>query len=55
MSENVERIHKQISELSFGDLLLLAGNAVNMPMDEERIDLILKYVEIALTLRKINK
>lgn len=55
MIDKVERLHKQMSELSLGDLLLLAGQAVNLPMDDQRIDLILKYVEIALTKRKLNK
>lgn len=53
MSERVEKLHKQMSEMSLGDLLLLAGQAVNLPMDEQRTDLILKYVEIALTKRKL--
>lgn len=55
MSDNVEKLHEQMSSLSLGDLLLLAGQAVNLSMSEERLDLILKYVEIALDKRKIKR
>lgn len=55
MTENIEKLHKQMLELSLGDLLILAGQAVNLPMDDKRIDIILKYVEVALIKRKIEK
>lgn len=55
MSANVEELNKQMLGLSLGDLLLLAGQAVNLPLEEKRVDLILKYVEIALTKRNLSK
>lgn len=51
---DVQKLHEQMSSLSLGDLLLLAGQAVNLPMDDNRLDLILKYVEIALINRKMK-
>lgn len=51
---DVEKLHEQMSSLSLGDLLLLAGQAVNLPMDDNRLDMILKYVEIALINRKMK-
>lgn len=51
---DVEKLHEQITEMSLGDLLLLAGQAVNLPLDNKRLDIILKYVEIALAKRKIE-
>ena len=53
MSQNVEKLHESMRSLSLGDLLLLAGQAANLPMDDKRLDLILQYVEIALMRRKI--
>ena len=53
MNQNIEDLHKQMTALSLGDLLLLAGQAANLPMDDKRLDLILKYVEIALSQRKV--
>lgn len=49
MSNRVEQLHKEMSTMSLGDLLLVAGQAINMGMDKERVGLILKYVEIAIT------
>lgn len=49
---DVQKLHDQMRALSLGDLLLLAGQAANLPMDDKRLDLILKYVEIALVERK---
>lgn len=54
MSQRVEKLHEQMISLSLGDLLLVAGQAVNLPMSDDRIDLILKYVEVALTKRKLK-
>ena len=54
-TSNIENLHKQMIDLSLGDLLLVAGQAVNMKMDDKRLDLILKYVEIALAKRKIKR
>jgi ubiquinone/menaquinone biosynthesis C-methylase UbiE len=50
----VEKLHEKMSSLSLGDLFLVAGQAINLPMDDKRIDLILKYVEIAMVKRKLK-
>ena len=52
---DIEHLHDKIIKLSLGDLLLLAGQAVNYPMDDDRLDIILKYVEIALVKRKLAR
>lgn len=54
MSTNVEDLHKQITEMPLGDLLLLAGQAVNMGMEKEKVDLILRYVELKIGARKLK-
>lgn len=51
---DIEKLHKQITQMSLGDLLLLAGQAVNTPLDNKLLDIILKYVEIALAKRKLE-
>jgi hypothetical protein len=55
MSEKIEHLHNQISSLPLGDLLLLASQAVNMPLPDIKIDIILKYVEIAIVTRRIER
>lgn len=55
MSERVDKLHKEMSEMSLGDLLLVAGQAVNFGMSDDRVDLILKYVENAITRRQIKR
>ena len=52
---DVEKLHNEIINLSLGDLLLLAGQAANLPMRDDRLDVILRYVEIALTKRKLER
>lgn len=47
----VENLHKEMSEMSLGDLCLLCGQAINMGFDEQRIDLMLKYLKIAIAKR----
>ncbi len=50
---DIERLYKTMSEMSLGDILIVAGQAVNMKMDKKRVDLILRYVNIALSKRKL--
>lgn len=52
---DVQKLHEQLINMSLGDLLLLAGQAANLPVGKEKLDIILRYVEIALTKRKLNK
>lgn len=54
MSDKIKELDAQIKSLSLGDLLLLTGQAVNMGMDKERVELLLKYLEIALLQRKLG-
>ena len=49
---DIKKLHKQMMDMSLGDILLLAGDAVNMGMDKRRLDIILKYVEMKLDLRR---
>lgn len=55
MSINVEKLHEQLISMSLGDLLLLAGQAVNMGMPKEKTVLILKYVDIAIVKYRLDK
>lgn len=52
---NVKELHEQMIDMSLGDLLILAGQAVNMKMPYDRLKLIFKYVEIAMVKFKLEK
>lgn len=51
---NVEKLHEKMSALSLGDLLLIAVQAINLGMDDKRVDLILKYVKMGLIARDMR-
>lgn len=51
---DIEKLHKDMSEMSLGDLLILAGTAVNMKLDKKRLDIIFHYVERGLMKRKLK-
>jgi hypothetical protein len=52
----VEVLHDKISKLPLADLCLLCGNAIKSEMDKAKIDMLLTYLEIALTKeRYLNK
>ena len=55
MSAKVQKLHEEMSTMSLSDILLLAHQAVNFPMPDEKLDLILKYVEMAISMRRIRK
>lgn len=46
---DIEELHDKISKLSLADLCLLCGNALKNDMEKKKIDLLLHYLEIALT------
>lgn len=46
---DVEKLHEKISSMSLGDLCLLCGNAINIGMEKSKVEMLLQYLEIALT------
>jgi hypothetical protein len=54
MSPETKKLFNKIQNLSLGDLCLLCGQAINMGMDKQRVDLILKQLEIAMLKRKLT-
>ena len=55
MSERVDKLHEQMSQMALGDLLLVTGQAINlMQLPDNKIDMLLKYVEIAIVKRRIG-
>lgn len=48
MKDKVEELHEQLMVMGLGDLLLLAGQAVNLPMPDNKVEMLLKYVEVAI-------
>ena len=52
---DVEKLHNQIKQMSLGDLCLVVGEAINLRMDEKRVDILLKYLERKIALRSIYK
>jgi len=52
---DVQKLHEQIVSMELGDLLLLAGQAVNMGMDPKKVTLILRYVENAVAKYQIEQ
>lgn len=48
MSVDVEKMHKKISNIALGDLCLLCGQAINNKIDDRTVEILLKYLEIAI-------
>ena len=55
MSVDVEKLHDKISNMALGDLCLLCGQAINNKFDERKIEMLITYLEIAITKEKYLK
>ena len=51
---SVEDLHKELMSMTLGDLCLLCGQAINQGFDKERVDLMLKYLELKMRVRKLT-
>jgi hypothetical protein len=51
---SVEELHQQMMSMTLGDLCLLCGQAINLGFDKERVDLMLKYLELKMRVRKLT-
>lgn len=54
MSPEAQKLADEIRKLSLSDLLLMASQAIELGIEEKRLMIILRYVEIAIEERRLG-
>jgi hypothetical protein len=52
---NVQELHEKMSRMKLEELMLAAIQAIEIGMEEKRLDLILQYVETKIKIRRITR